>query len=133
MKVTPKRYAIGLFNSIADKDGNEIKNIVNNFVSLLIENNDLSKAGKISEIFSSLWNKKNKIIESEIVTAKKLDEKSLASLKNFLINQSKAEEIIIKEKIDKNILGGVIIKYDDKILDKSLKTKIRNLKKSIKN
>lgn len=132
MKVTPKEYAVGIFNSVKGKDENEVKNIVNKFVNLLIKNNDMSKTDKISEIFSFLWNKENKIVESEIVTAKKLDEESIGSLKNFLITQSKAKKIIIKEKIDRNILGGIIVRYDDKILNRSLKTKIENLSNSIK-
>lgn len=132
MKVTPKEYAIGLFSSTSGKDDNEIKKIVNNFVDLLIKNNDLSQTDKISQIFSSLWNKENGIVESEVTTVKKLDPELLASLKNFLITESKAREVIIRETTDKSILGGVIIKYNDKILDRSLKTKIKNLSNSIK-
>ncbi|MCR4284116.1 MAG: ATP synthase F1 subunit delta [Parcubacteria group bacterium] len=132
MKITPKEYAVGLFNSAYGKDEDEVKNIINKFVDLLIKNNDLSKAGKIYDIFSSLWNKAEGIVESEVTTAKKLDKESIESLKNFLIKQSKAKKMIIREKIDKNILGGMIVRYNDKILDRSLKTKIKNLSNSIK-
>jgi len=132
MKVTPKEYAVGLFNSIYGKDGGEVKNIINKFVNLLIKNNDLSKSGKISEIFSSLWNEAEEVVESEVITAKKLDGESIETLKDFLIKQSYAKKVTIKEKIDRNILGGMIIRYNDKVLDKSLKTKIKNLSNSIK-
>ena len=132
MKITPKEYATGLFYSISGKNDDEIKNIVNNFVNLLIINNDVSKADKVSQVFSSLWNKENKIVESEVTTSNKLDAESQESLKKFLIKESKAKEIIIKENIDKSILGGMIIKYNDKILDRSLKTKIKNLNNFIK-
>jgi len=132
MKITPKEYATGLFYSISGKNDDEIKNIVNNFVNLLIINNDVSKADKVSQVFSSLWNKENKIVESEVTTSNKLDAESQESLKKFLIKESKAKEVIIKENIDKNILGGMIIKYNDKILDRSLKTKIKNLNNFIK-
>ncbi|PIR57645.1 MAG: ATP synthase F1 subunit delta [Parcubacteria group bacterium CG10_big_fil_rev_8_21_14_0_10_38_31] len=132
MKITPKEYATGLFYSISGKNDDEIKNIVNNFVNLLIINNDVSKADKVSQVFSSLWNKENKIVESEVTTSNKLDAESQESLKKFLIKESKAKEVIIKENIDKSILGGMIIKYNDKILDRSLKTKIKNLNNFIK-
>jgi len=132
MKVLPKEYAIGLIESIKGKNDNEIKKITDNFVDLLIKNNDLSKSENISRIFSSLWNKENKIVESEIITAKKIDGDSLASLKNFLTNKTGAKKITINERIDKNIIGGTIIKYNDKVLDKSLKTKIKKLSDSIK-
>ena len=38
----------------------------------------------------------------------------------------------MKEKQNKNILGGVILKYGDKILDGSLKTKLNSLKEELK-
>ncbi len=132
MKVTPKTYANSLFESTLGKDDYEVKKIVDNFTDLLIKNNDLSKARKVTQIFSSLWNKENGIIESEVISARKLDTDSLNSIKDFLITQSKAKKILVKEKINKDILGGVIIKYDDKILDNSLKTKIKDLNMSIK-
>ena len=131
-KITPKDYAIGLIESVRGKRNDEIKIVADKFVSLLVENNDLSKSQKIIDTFSSLWNKENKIVESEITTTEKLDDKALNSLKSFLIEVSGAKEAVINEKIDRDILGGAIIKYDDKVLDKSLKTKVKKLNNLIK-
>ena len=35
------------------------------------------------------------------------------------------------KKIDKNILGGVIIRYGDKVVDGSLKTQLEDLKEKL--
>ena len=132
MKITPKDYAISLLRAIEGKKENEAKVVIENFVGLLARNNDLSKAPGIMDIFSSLWNKENKIIESEITAAKKLDANSLDSLKGFLLKLSGAKEVKMIEKVDKDILGGIVVRYDDKVIDMSLRTKIRNLSNSIK-
>lgn len=132
MKITSKDYALSLMMAVKGKKENEVKNIASKFVDLLIENNDMSKSSKILETFSRLWNKENGVIEADVTIARKLDPASLNSLTNFLSKLSGAKKVKISEKIDENILGGVIVRYDDKVIDKSLKTKIKNLSNAIK-
>lgn len=132
MIITPKDYAMSLFRATKSKTEKEVKSVINNFVDLIIRNNDLSKTSKILDIFSTLWNKENNIVEAEIIAAKKLDRGAINSLENFIIKLSGAKKVKIAEKINEDILGGAIIRYEDKIIDKSLKTKIKNLSNSIR-
>lgn len=131
-KITPKDYAMGLFESIKGKMENEITIVIDNFIATLAKNNDLSKVSKIIDAFSRLWNKESGIVESEIAVAKKLDRDSLNLLKDFLLKLSGAKEAVVKEIIDESILGGAVIRYEDKVFDFSLKTKIKNLNNLIK-
>lgn len=132
MKITPKDYATSLLQAIKGKKDGEADIIVGRFVDVLAKNNDLSKESKIIDYFSFLWNKENKIVESEITTARIIDAGLRNSLKDLLIKISRAEKVEMIEKVDKDILGGVIIKYDDRVLDGSLKTKVKNLNNAIK-
>lgn len=132
MIITSKDYATSLIRATKSKTEKEIKSVINNFVDLLIQNNDMSRTSKILDIFSTLWNKENNIVEAEIIAARKLDQGAIDSLGNFIIKLSGAKKVKIAEKINEDILGGAIIRYEDKIIDKSLKTKIKNLSNSIK-
>jgi F0F1-type ATP synthase delta subunit len=37
----------------------------------------------------------------------------------------------MQEEIDKDMIGGIIIKYEDKILDGSLRTSLKTLKEKL--
>lgn len=132
MIIAPKDYALGLLHATKSKDKNEITSVIHNFVDILVQNNDVSKTARILDIFATLWNKENSIVEAEIITAETLNRAEVDSLENFLITLSGAKKVRMTEKIDEDILGGVIIKYGDSIMDKSLRTKIKDLNDFIK-
>jgi len=131
MKITSRQYAQALYDLTKDKQLAEIKQITKKFVELLINNRDLSKAKEISNRFQKIWLREENIVEANIVSARKLDKDVIKSVSDYIKKTTKAKELIIKEDIDKNILGGVIIKYQDKIMDGSIKTKLIELKKEI--
>ncbi len=132
MKITPKLYATGLLQALHNKQGAEIALIIDAFVALLAKNNDTAKADKIIAEFSALWNKEHKMSASEITTAKKPDEGTRGLLETFLLKQSGSRAAEIQEKIDGDILGGMVIRYEDTVLDYSVKTKISDLINTIK-
>ena len=131
MKITSRQYAQALYDLTKDKQSAEIKQITKKFVELLINNRDLSKAKEISNRFQKIWLREENIVEANIVSARKLDKDVIKSVSDYIKKTTKAKELIIREDIDKNILGGVIIKYQDKIMDGSIKTKLIELKKEI--
>ncbi|MFH0972492.1 MAG: F0F1 ATP synthase subunit delta, partial [Patescibacteria group bacterium] len=42
----------------------------------------------------------------------------------YIIKLSQVSDVFISESIDKNLLGGFVIKYGDKILDASLRKQL---------
>ncbi len=131
MKITPKQYALSLYQSISGKNEKEISDIIDNFVNVVIENNNVSKINKIIEQFEIIWNKEEGIVEAGVVSARKLDNKIVKLLDNYVAELTGAEKVIMSEQVDKNILGGVVIRYGDKVLDGSVKTRIDNLKNEL--
>ena len=128
MNITQKQYAESLYQTIQNKKDSEVKIAVENFVKVLINNNDISKADEIIKQFVGIWNKEQGIIEAEVVSAKELDKKIVKLLNDYIIKLSGAEKILVKQKVDKNILGGVVIKYGDKVLDGSLRMRLGELR-----
>lgn len=128
MKITPKQYAESLYQSVRNKKDSQIKSVIENFVKLLAANNDMAKADKITGQFKKIWNREEGIVEAEAVSARELDKKIVKLLNGYIVQLSGARKVLLKQKVDKNILGGVIIKYEDKILDGSLKMKLNELR-----
>jgi len=128
MKIRQKQYAESLYQAVQGKDQGEIKELVKNFIKILVRNNDISKTEKILNEFSRIWNLKAGVLEAEVVSARKLDPPILWALNSYLIKLSKAKKIILNNKINKNILGGVIIRFGDKVIDGSLKMSLNELR-----
>jgi len=131
MKITAKQYAESLYEAIRDKNDGQIRDAIKNFFNILVQNNDIAKAEEIVVEFNKIWNMELGIIEAEVISAKALDNKIVKLLNGYIAGLSGAKEVSLNQEIDKNILGGVIIKYEDKILDGSLRARLNGLKVEI--
>lgn len=132
MKISPKQYALSLYESVKDKSEKEIKQIVGDFVKILIEDGNVSKFEKIMAEFNAIWNREQGIVEAEIISANELDKETRELLEEYIGKLSGAKKVEIKEKQDKGLLGGVVLKYGDKIFDGSLKAKLNLLKNDMR-
>ncbi len=131
MKIKPKQFALSLYEAVDGKSPSEVKAIITGFVKLLAEKKMLAKADKISAEFTKIWNEKHGIIEANISSANNLDKANIKLLENYIAELSGAKEVLLTEKIDKNILGGVVIRYGDRVVDGSLKTQLAELKEKL--
>ena len=132
MKITPKQYATGLLRAIRNKQATETATIIDSFVAMLAKNNDMVKADKIIAAFSALWNTEHGIITSEITATKDLDKETRDAIRAFVLRTSGASVVEESEKIDGTLLGGTVIRYEDTVMDYSIKTKINDLISAIK-
>ncbi|OGZ66972.1 MAG: hypothetical protein A3D34_00225 [Candidatus Staskawiczbacteria bacterium RIFCSPHIGHO2_02_FULL_33_16] len=117
-----KIYAEALVESILDKKNSaNSEKITENFLKILVKNQDLKKAGEIINLASTLLLKKtnnNKII---FETARKIDKKDIS--KSFT---KKGD--IVEEKINNKIVAGIkIIVDNNRQLDFSLSAKLQSI------
>jgi len=106
---------------------NKIQNCVLNFLSLLVENNRLNILSDVVKCLQDNINESKNAIKADITSVMELDENQ----KNAILSKLKQKinmEILPDFKINKDILGGIIIKINDTVIDLSLKKKIENLK-----
>jgi len=128
MKIIEKQFALSLYELVDGQTVANVKAVIKKFVKLLVEKNQLAKADKIINEFSKIWNNKYGIVEAEIVSVNKLNKEILKSLKDYIAKLSNAKQVIMSEKVDKKLLGGIVIKYGDKVLNGSLKNSLVELK-----
>ena len=103
-----------------------------NFLKVLIDNDRQSAIVEINEALAGFIDDVNNRQRVTIVTSVDLD----STLKSKLAAKLKdifKKEIIIKEEIDPSILGGIIIKVGDTVIDGSLAKDLRNIKNNLLN
>lgn len=128
MKITSKQYAVSLFEAIKGKDKKDGEAIVKNFFDMLIKDNRTGKMDEIIRQFIKVWNQEKGIVEAEITSAKELDREIVKLFNGYIAGFTGAKEVVITEKIDRKILGGAVVRFEDTVIDGSLKTILGELK-----
>lgn len=131
MKIRSKQYAQALYEALEGKDKDRAKTVIDNFVQLLARNRGISKINKILEHFDNIWNDNQGVTEARVVTSIELSKDTLEFLKEYISQAAQAQEVRINNEVDKDVLGGVVIRYGDKMIDASLRSQVRGLKNKL--
>ncbi len=127
MKITINQYAKALYDATNEKPQEEIEGMISNFLKVLKKNNQMKLARKVMEKFSDIHDAKNGIVQVEVTSVSKLDEKVLSKVENFVANKYGAKKVILKNKIDEKIKGGIILRVGDEMMDSSVSRKLEEL------
>ncbi len=101
------------------------------FIMTLIERNRMDEVEEMFLSFERGYKEKKNILEVEAVTAVELSEKQIAEIKQKL-GAKYGKEIVLQNKVDPSILGGMVLYVGNKMLDASVKAKFEGLKKELK-
>ncbi len=97
-----------------------------NFIHALAENRRLMLLPVISQLFEELKAEQERRIGAEVISAFPLSGPQLTVLTEKLKNRLKIE-ITISNTIDESLIGGVIIRAGDLVIDSSIKTRLAKL------
>lgn len=81
---------------------------------------------KITDCFNKLYNEYKNIAEITVTTCIPLSDSMREKLKAKL-SAKFGKTVIMNEKVDKSILGGVIVQYEDIQIDSSIKSKLASV------
>ena len=108
---------------------NNLDSFSKSILCFIIENKRANLITQIFEEFNILYRKEKNILQVDLITAKKASE----PLKNSIIKKfGKGADVLLREKIDKSILGGILVKSNNKQYDSTVKNSINKIKSSFK-
>ncbi len=98
------------------------------FISILTEKGRESLLGGIAKAFIMQYKLHKNLAQAEVISATALDAESMAQVKAIVakIANSEAE---IKETINPDLIGGFIVKVGDKMIDSSVASQLKELKR----
>ena len=105
--------------------------LVAKFIQMIFEYQHLDAVVLIIEYFNRLVNDKNKIVHANATTAVELSTSQKEQLATRLAQHLGANEVILDTTIDPDIIGGVVVQADGKIIDGSLATKIAKIRRML--
>jgi len=104
--------------------------ILLNFLKLLIENHRMPVIFRIRHEYERLWDEENKTLPVEITSAIELDEQTTESL-GRTIGERAGRKVTLAARVDPDILGGIIIRVGNSILDASIRNRLEQLRRHV--
>lgn len=114
-----------------DVCGEELNGKAQNFIRVLAENKRLSLLPEISALFGVFKANREKSVDVSIATAFELD----AGLQDQLakaLSTKLEREVKVQATVDKTLLGGVIIRAADMVIDGSVRGRLAKLGEAMK-
>jgi F-type H+-transporting ATPase subunit delta len=104
--------------------------ILLNFLNLLIENHRMPVIFRIRQEYGRLWDEENKTLPVEITSAIELDPATAESL-GRKIGERAGRKVTLAAHVDPDILGGIIIRVGNSILDASIRNRLEQLRRHV--
>jgi F-type H+-transporting ATPase subunit delta len=112
-------------------DRSDFSIVVINFLNLLVDRNRIEIIEAITEYYTILTDDASNISKAEIITAKPLNKKMLKKI-NMSIEGLTSKTIKPEIREDQSLIGGIVVKIGDLVLDGSVKAQLEGLKESFK-
>ncbi|MFI4977088.1 MAG: ATP synthase F1 subunit delta [Solirubrobacterales bacterium] len=104
--------------------------ILLNFLSLLIENHRMPVIFRIRQEYERLWDEENRTLPVDITSAIVLDAATTESL-GRAIGERAGRKVTLAARVDPDILGGIIVRVGNSILDASIRNRLEQLRRHV--
>ena len=109
----------------------DFSDLLKNFLNLLLDKNRIGSIQEITEYYEKLTDDISNVARAEVITTRPLKDDAKERLgKAIEALTSKSVKMEVRE--DKGLIGGVIVKIGDLVLDGSVKAQLEGLKESLK-
>lgn len=125
--VISKKEKINIIDNVFE---NKININVKNFLKILVERNRISSIKDIASSYKELLNEKNNILEGIAITAIPMKKEEIKKLEEKL-SQKYNKNVTLENKVDKSILGGVLVRLGNEEIDGTVKTRLSKVKEQL--
>ena len=113
---------------VGDKIG--VSDVLKAFLLLLFEKRRLTHLRGINEFYQNLVDEFKGLVHAEVTSAGELSDEAVEKIKASLVKMT-GKEVVLDIKQDPSLIGGVMTKIGDIILDGSIKAQLLNMRESL--
>lgn len=110
--------------------GDILPEYVLSFLQILCEQGAIKEFFECADVYAGLYAEHNKMTTAVVTSATELDDVQKQNLIRKLEKMC-SRNVTLDLKVDKTLLGGLVIELDGKIIDGSLKNKLHKVKEVI--
>jgi F-type H+-transporting ATPase subunit delta len=101
-----------------------------NFLEALVERHRMPAIFRIRARYEELWDRENKLLPVEVTSAVELDESTVETI-GARIGEQTGLEVQLASRVDPEILGGIVLRVGNFILDASIRNRLNQLRKQV--
>jgi F-type H+-transporting ATPase subunit delta len=101
-----------------------------NFLKLLIEKHRMPLAFRIRAELDQLWEEENKLLPVTVTSAVELDQGTVKQIGDRIAEQTD-RKVDLSSRVDPDILGGIVVRVGNSVLDASIRNRLENLRKQV--
>ncbi len=101
-----------------------------NFLEMLVENHRMPAIFRINRQYEELWQQENKLLPVHITSAIELDDETIKHIGDKIGEQT-GQRVDLSSRVDPDILGGIILRVGNSILDASIRNRLNRLRKQV--
>lgn len=109
----------------------KIEGLTRNFLLLVAKNRRLFATPDMIRAFRAMLARHRGEMSATVTAAAKLTESQVTALRQAL-KAALGKEIMLEERVDAGLLGGLVVKVGSRMVDTSLRTKLNSLKVAMK-
>jgi F-type H+-transporting ATPase subunit delta len=115
----------GLRRAVVDADPTFL-----NFLEVLIENHRMPVIFRARRQYEALWDEENRLLPVEVTSAVALDP-AVAEELGAKIREQTGQNVELTSHVDPDILGGIVLRVGNSILDASIKNRLQQLRREV--
>jgi F-type H+-transporting ATPase subunit delta len=104
--------------------------VVRNFLAVLIENHRMPALFRIRRELDAMWRDVNKLLPVQVTSAVELDEAVTRQIGEEIGRQT-GRKVELSTNVDPDVLGGIVLRVGNSILDASIRTRLDRLRKQV--
>jgi F-type H+-transporting ATPase subunit delta len=101
-----------------------------NFLKLLIEKHRMPVIFKMRAEFDKLWEEENKLLPVSVISAVELPKSTVKQIGDRIAEQTD-RKVDLSSTVDPDILGGIIVRVGNSVLDASIRNRLENFRKQV--
>ncbi len=105
--------------------------LTKDFVSLVVSRKRESELTNIANDYIKRYDDLKGVTKVTVKSAIALNEKSLGDVKRYLAGIINQDELQIENVIDPEVIGGMVIQFEDKLLDLSIAKELKEIRKQL--
>lgn len=109
----------------------EIEGLTRNFLLLVAKNRRLFATPDMIRAFRAMLARERGETSASVTAASKLTEAQVSALKQAL-KAALGKEVMLEERVDPALIGGLVVTVGSRMVDTSLRTKLNSLKIAMK-
>lgn len=127
---SPKVSHKQLLELVSSVYGGQLSASATNFIRVLIKSNRLRFAAQIAELFEQKRAEAEGRIEINVVSAFELDSEQARRIAEAMGKRT-GKKVSISSVVDKSLIGGMIVRAGDSVIDASLRGRLNRLRNEL--